>query len=282
MPMISILDLFTNNVVPFIMPLNKFEGFFMRICRICKQKKQIVEFFKNRRAKDGLSSECRQCESKRKKKYAEKNLDHIRKQKKENMAKLRLKKKKYRIIEYIEPGKKKCTKCKKIQFLEQFGKNKKGKNGIHYWCRSCISDYAKELKTKNPERWKRQLEKNFIKQRLLRGLDPNEPPRKAWPGSGYLNKDGYMTFKKKGHPCADKNGRCQEHHLVMYEYLGRPLKKGESIHHINGIRNDNRLENLELWSCKHPPGQRVEDKIKWCIEFLSEYGYKVEKIEVLT
>jgi hypothetical protein len=47
--------------------------------------------------------------------------------------------------------------------------------------------------------------------------------------------------------------------------------------HINGIRNDNRIENLELWSCKHPPGQRGEDKVAWCKEFLLEYGYKVIK-----
>jgi hypothetical protein len=61
----------------------------------------------------------------------------------------------------------------------------------------------------------------------------------------------------------------------MSNYLKRPLLKGETVHHRNGIRDDNRLENLELWSHSHPPGQRVEDKIQWCKEFLEQYGYDV-------
>lgn len=59
--------------------------------------------------------------------------------------------------------------------------------------------------------------------------------------------------------------------MMMEEMLGRKLYRHENVHHINGIRDDNRTENLELWSTAQPQGQRVEDKIKWAKEFLAQY-----------
>ena len=60
----------------------------------------------------------------------------------------------------------------------------------------------------------------------------------------------------------------------LTKYLQR-IKQNESVHHKNGVRNDNRIENLELWHKGQPAGQRLEDKIKWCKEFLEEYGFKI-------
>lgn len=86
-----------------------------------------------------------------------------------------------------------------------------------------------------------------------------------------------MLHAQWDHPNANKWGRVFEHVKIMSTHMKRPLLKHETVHHKNGFREDNRIENLELWSTHQPKGQRVEDKVEWAIEILKLYQPEVLK-----
>jgi hypothetical protein len=92
-------------------------------------------------------------------------------------------------------------------------------------------------------------------------------------GSGGIDRYGYRQITVAGKKVA-------EHRYVMEQALGRSLRRDENVHHLNGQRTDNRLENLELWSTSQPSGQRIEDKLAWAEEILARYLPPTE--EVLT
>jgi len=91
-------------------------------------------------------------------------------------------------------------------------------------------------------------------------------------GTGWVDKNGYRMVSRKDHPNASEAGVLAEHRLVMSETLARPLFPGENVHHVNGVRDDNRPENLELWVSYQPSGQRPADLLEWAHEIIRRYG----------
>lgn len=76
-----------------------------------------------------------------------------------------------------------------------------------------------------------------------------------------LNTEGYVILWR---PAMKKY--VFEHREVMAEIVGRPLESFETVHHRNGVRDDNRPENLELWVTPPRKGQRVTDLVAWVVE----------------
>lgn len=161
-----------------------------------------------------------------------------------------------------------CTKCNLEKTLEEFHVAKTGKLGRRGDCKKCVRSRMKKNYLANPsvyyERSKNKCGCGNLKNRyslqcqICSWGNLNEPKWKK-------NKHGYIVANSR-------NGELRQHRCVMEEHLGRKLLSHENVHHKNGIRDDNRIENLELWSVSQPAGQRVEDKLEWCYWFIEQYS----------
>ena len=182
----------------------------------------------------------------------------------------------------LGPKSKRCGICRVYCKCEDCGVEFTAKNQKFPRCSKCQYRYYRD---KRPEkhtafykkRYKEFSEKRSRDLRESLGLPKDTVLRrnKIRP-EGYKNPKGYIQIFYVSEDKKTYKYKYQ-HVLVMENHLGRNLIKGETVHHKNGIRDDNRIENLELWNKAQPSGQRVEDRIKYYIEFLEQYGYKVSK-----
>lgn len=172
---------------------------------------------------------------------------------------------------------KKCTKCATWKPLDDFYKQSNGRLGRRGDCIRCVRE--RQNRAYRPDaaekaRWYTLCEcggkKSRTAQRCRNCVKPlvdDANPR--WR----LATDGYVVALNSA------GKEIRQHRVVMEEHLGRPLYSHETVHHMNGIRDDNRIENLELWSFSQPAGQRVKDKLAWCREFLAQYEDACASIE---
>lgn len=167
-----------------------------------------------------------------------------------------------------------CRKCAEKKEFSEFSRLSSSKDGLNSCCKKCLYSYNKT---------KRNLilcdscktRYHAINASLCRKCYYGTIKREGHPGwkggrsiqKGYVYLSGY-----EGHPSANGSGNVREHTIVMEQMIGRRLLKGESVHHKNGNRSDNRPANLELWSKFQPAGQRVEDKLEWALEILLTYA----------
>jgi len=113
----------------------------------------------------------------------------------------------------------------------------------------------------------RQQFGNWTKFMKAMGLEPNKPTFSklarensvkahkgkrsfSWKGGRRKDRFGYIQIWMPEHPNAKMKGYIHEHRLVMSNHLKRPLNSWEFVHHRNGIKDDNRIENLELMTKK--------------------------------
>jgi len=83
-----------------------------------------------------------------------------------------------------------------------------------------------------------------------------------WKGGVIIDQFGYKQIFKPDHPFCNNGGYVREHRLVMEKHLGRYLTKDEIPHHINEIKDDNRIENLELMTRPEHGKHHIIERVK--------------------
>jgi hypothetical protein len=97
-----------------------------------------------------------------------------------------------------------------------------------------------------------------------------------WKGGRKIKPSGYVMIYQPNRPSVAKSGYVPEHRLVVENYIGRYLNSKERVHHINEIKNDNRLENLYLFSFGYS-----HSAYHWLLNYNPELAVKITKSNLI-
>lgn len=208
-------------------------------------------------------------------------------------------------------GRKRCRACGVLKPEAEFHRNLASGDGRRTRCARCMSDAvgpglrrppfrptAEQVEhmttlygggatcaeiavhfNANPKSVWRTLKESGVEIRRAGARDGQFAREKnwRWTGGRSVTSAGYVRLKLAPDDpfvcmaTKTRNRHVMEHRYVMAHHLGRPLLPDENVHHLNGVKDDNRIENLELWSTTQPQGQRVADLVVWAREILERY-----------
>lgn len=147
-----------------------------------------------------------------------------------------------------------CSGCGQ-EFRTHRSHYRESKTKIIYCSRECMKKYSKieiacKICGKNRFYYRSDLliknRGQYCSKRCARADAPKMDKSAHWKGGRIINNQGYVMVYSPYHPHSGNTGYILEHRLIMEKYLGRMLDRDEVVHHINEVRTDNFISNLEL------------------------------------
>ena len=142
---------------------------------------------------------------------------------------------------------KNCLNCKKrFNFWPYETKT------VKYCSRKCRKEFLRIkvacLNCKKEFNYYQSQKRKFCSKSCANSFNQSGDKSNNWTGGRTIRTFGYIAIWQPHHPFSDNNGYVVEHRLVIEKSLGRFLKSGEVVHHLNGNTADNRLKNLKLFA----------------------------------